>query len=86
MDIVAMYLKDKGKVAKGDKLNIKMLESLNIIDSELAIHLKKCNGLRNFLAHRYNGIDREIVLKSIPDVKKTMIRFITLMGEILDGY
>ena len=85
MDLIAMFTKDKGEVPKGDKSNIDMLESGNYIDSKLSTQLKKCNGLRNVLVHQYNGIDREIVLRSVSDVRNTLSLLIEIMEDFLDG-
>lgn len=82
MDIIAMFIKDRGEIPKGDKYNIKYLEKENHIESELSSHLQKCNGLRNLLVHPYNGVDREIVLRSVSDVMKTLSQFI----EQIEGY
>jgi len=84
MDLIAMLLKDKGTVAKGDKSNIEFLSTENYVSSELAAHLHKCKGLRNVLVHQYNGIDRQIVLRSFNDVKNTLTSFIDILENIID--
>lgn len=84
MDLIAMLLKDKGTVAKGDKSNIEFLSSENHVSSELAAHLNKCKGLRNVLVHQYNGIDREIVLRSFDDIKNTLTSFIEIVEKVLN--
>ena len=55
-----------------------------IIDDGLAQSLAKCNGLRNFLVHQYNGIDDGIVLSSIKDVKNALRKFIGIIEAMLD--
>jgi len=42
--------------------NIEKLIELRVIDEMLGEKLKMCNGLRNWLVHRYNRIDTKIVL------------------------
>ena len=84
MDIIAMVVKNSGEVPKGDEYNINFIEKENFIESDTAIHLKKCNGLRNFLVHQYNGVDREIVLASVADVKKTLTQFIEIVEVYLN--
>lgn len=86
LDLIAMLLKDKGTVAKGDQSNIEFLSSENYVSSELAAHLNKCKGLRNVLVHQYNGIDRQIVLRSFNDVKKTLTSFIDILENIIDEF
>lgn len=72
MDIIAMLVKDLGRVPKGDQSNITTLHSLSIIKDETRNELFLCNGLRNVLVHQYNGIDRVIVLESVPRVTATL--------------
>jgi uncharacterized protein YutE (UPF0331/DUF86 family) len=38
---------------------------LNIISAELATKLAHCAGLRNHLAHEYNGIDEKLIYQAI---------------------
>ncbi|MHA1930362.1 MAG: DUF86 domain-containing protein [Candidatus Thorarchaeota archaeon] len=86
MDLIAMLLKDKGTIAKGDKSNIEYLNSENYVSSELAAHLNKCKGLRNVLVHQYNGIDRAIVLRSFDDIKNTLTGFVDILEKVLDEF
>ncbi|MBS3796046.1 MAG: DUF86 domain-containing protein [Candidatus Thorarchaeota archaeon] len=84
MDLMAMVIKDKGAIPKGDKTNIEFLKSEGLISSDLAEHLKKCNGLRNVLVHQYNGIDKEIVIESYSDVRETLNEVVNIIGGIID--
>ncbi|MGY5875218.1 MAG: DUF86 domain-containing protein [Candidatus Thorarchaeota archaeon] len=84
MDLVAMFIKDRGGIPKGDKSNIDFLEAESYIQPNISKHLKKCNGLRNVLVHQYNGIDREIILRSVSDVRTTMTQLVVMMEEYLD--
>ncbi|MBD3408295.1 MAG: DUF86 domain-containing protein [Candidatus Lokiarchaeota archaeon] len=84
MDIVSMATKDLGSVPKGDSENIQFLTSESIISLELGEHLSKCNRLRNVLVHQYNGIDKDIVLDSYPDVKKTLEAFVEIMERYVN--
>ena len=83
IDMVAMLCKDLGIVPKGDYENIQSLLDHGIIDDPLASSLAKCNGLRNFLVHQYNGVDDQIVLDSIPDVKDTLEKMIGIVEAYL---
>ncbi len=84
MDMVAMSCKDRGIMPKGDYENIQSLRDQAIIDDSLAQSLAKCNGLRNFLVHQYNGIDNAIVLSSVKDVKDALQRFTGIIEVMLD--
>ncbi|TFG26782.1 DUF86 domain-containing protein [Candidatus Thorarchaeota archaeon] len=84
MDIIAMSIRDSGGIPKGDKSNIQHLLNEKRIEVSLSAHLLKCNGLRNVLVHQYNGIDREIVLRSVPDVRKSLTDLIDIIEEFLN--
>ena len=84
MDMVAMLCKDLGIMPKGDYENIQSILDRGIIENELSQSLAKCNGLRNFLVHQYNGVDDTIVLSSIPNVKDALIQFIGILEEYLN--
>ena len=60
MDIIAMLMKDLGEDVGDDYANIQNLERAKAITPKLAERLRRCNGLRNYLVHRYNGVDEEI--------------------------
>lgn len=79
MDLVAMLLKDTGKKIEDDYTNIEVLEGTGIITGQLAENLKKCNGLRNYLVHRYDKLNDKIALDSVIDVKKTLYDFIEVV-------
>ena len=84
MDIIAMLIKDLGFRVEDDYSNIERLVELKIIDKDLGEKLKMCNGLRNWLVHRYNRIDTKIVLESIDDIKAILIKFIEKIEGILN--
>ncbi|HID42415.1 MAG TPA: DUF86 domain-containing protein [Archaeoglobaceae archaeon] len=84
MDIVAMLVKDLGKKVEDDYTNIETLHTLGVIDSKLSEMLKMCNGLRNWIVHRYNRIDTNIVLESVDEVKNTLYSFIERVEDVLN--
>ena len=84
MDIIAMLLKDLGFRVEDDYSNIEKLVELNVIDEELGEKLKMCNGLRNWLVHRYNRIDTKIVLESVEEVRKILTKFIERVEGVLN--
>lgn len=79
MDLVAMLLKDTGKKIEDDYTNIEVLEGAGIITGQLAENLKKCNGLRNYLVHRYDKLNDKIALDSVVEVKKTLYDLIEVV-------
>jgi uncharacterized protein YutE (UPF0331/DUF86 family) len=79
MDLVAMLLKDTGKKIEDDYTNIEVLEEAGIITEQLAENLKKCNGLRNYLVHRYDKLNDKIALDSVVEVKKNLYDFIEVV-------
>jgi uncharacterized protein YutE (UPF0331/DUF86 family) len=83
MDLVAMVLKDLGKKIEDDYANIEALEEAGTITEELSGRLKKCNGLRNYLVHRYNKVDDEIALSSVSEVRKTLYDFVGVVERFL---
>ncbi len=83
MDLVAMILKDKGSKIEDDYRNIEALEESGAITGQLAEGLKKCNGLRNYLVHRYNKMDEDIALGSVGDVRKVLYDFIEVVEKSL---
>jgi len=82
MDLVAMVLKDLGEKIEEDYANIAALEGSGTVTGELAGKLKKCNGLRNYLVHRYNKVDDEIALGSVGEVRKALYDFV----EVVEGF
>ena len=84
MDIIAMLLRDLGFRVEDDYSNIEKLVELKIIDEKLGEKLKMCNGLRNWLVHRYNRVDTKIVLRSVDEVKDILMKFIERIEGVLN--
>ncbi|AEA47968.1 type VII toxin-antitoxin system HepT family RNase toxin [Archaeoglobus veneficus] len=84
MDIAAMLVKDLGKRVEDDYSNIDILAEIGVIDNKLAEMLKMCNGLRNWLVHRYNRIDTRLVLESVEEVRETLTKYIEKVERVLD--
>lgn len=64
-DLVAMFLKDKGKNVEDDYANLDKLESIGVINKEDVKILQEANGLRSRIIHRYNKTDDSIAEESI---------------------
>lgn len=84
MDISAMLVKDLGKRVEDNYTNIDILHEIGVIEEKLAEKLKMCNGLRNWLVHRYNRINKKIVLESVEEVKEILTEFIKRVEDVLE--
>jgi len=82
-DIIAMVTKDLKVKPKDDYSNIEYLEENQLISNELAINLKKLNGLRNVLVHDYNGLDDRIAFKGIKEYNPFIEQFKEVIKEWL---
>ena len=80
-DVVAMILKDEGKLPKDDYTNIEKLFELNIIDKSLKEALNEADGLRNRLVHEYNGLNDEIAIESIHCLLEPVENFVELVKK-----
>ena len=75
IDVVAMLCKDLGITVKDDYSNLDELEKLSIFKPGLINDLRRWNGLRNVLVHKYNKIEEEIVFQNKKRVVETLISF-----------
>jgi len=84
VDLIAMLVKDLGIQVKDDIINISEIVKVRNIDFELGEKLKKANGLRNIIVHRYNEIDEQIILESVGEVKNLLLRWIEIIEECIN--
>jgi len=84
VDLIAMLVKDLGIQVKDDNINISEIVKVRNIDFELGEKLKKANGLRNIILHRYNEIDEQIILESVEEVKDLLLRWIEIIEECIN--
>ncbi|WP_290723458.1 HepT-like ribonuclease domain-containing protein [Archaeoglobus sp.] len=63
--------------------NIEILHEIGVIDKRLTEKLKMCNGLRNWLVHRYNKVDKQLVLSSVEEVKEILVEFVKRVENVL---
>lgn len=61
MDMAAMKIKYAGLIVEDDYTNIEKLIEDKIITSGEGDLLKKFNGIRNAVAHKYDKLDMEVV-------------------------
>ena len=73
VDLVAMLVKDLGIQVKDDNINISEIVNIRNLNPELGEKLKKANGLRNIIVHRYNEIDEKLILDSIKEIKDLLM-------------
>lgn len=79
-----MLVKDLGHLVQDDYKNIEILVDQKIFDNEFAITLKKANGLRNVLAHHYNGIIEHHVINAILEIKELAHDAVEKMEETIN--
>jgi len=64
-DIIAMKVKDIGRVVEDDYANIEKLLEEGIINQKEADLLKRFNGVRNAVVHKYDKLDIELIKKAL---------------------
>ena len=82
-DIIAMVTKDLKVKPKDDYTNIDYLQEINFLPKELSVNLKKLNGLRNVLAHDYDGLDDRLAFKGIKEYNPSIEQFKELIKKWL---
>ena len=61
------------------------LVELKILDRDSAVAYAKLAGLRNRLAHEYNGIDEKIIYKALKDLVTELPRYIEAVKNYISG-
>lgn len=84
VDLIAMLIKDFGVQVKDDEINITTIVKKRNLNPELGVKLKKANGLRNILVHRYNEIDEQIILDSVDEIKELLYQWLDIVEETLN--
>jgi len=77
MDIIAMKIRDMGLKVDDDATNIEKITGKEIISQEEADFLREMNGVRNFIVHRYDRLDMNIVneaISRIDELKSIVIK------------
>jgi len=83
IDLVAMLVKDLGIQVKDDETNINEIIEKRNLNPELGKKLRKANGLRNILVHRYNNVEDQIILDSVEEIKELLYQWIDIVEEII---
>ena len=84
MDVIAMLCKDLGITVKDDYSNIDELEKIKVFNSSIIKDLRRWNGLRNVLVHKYNKIEEDLVAKEKNDVVTTLKTFVKDVEVLID--
>ena len=84
MDIIAMLCKDLGITVKDDYSNIDELEDLDLFRNELLKNLRRLNGVRNVLVHRYNKIDEQQIISEKENFVKMLKEFARQVEKVIN--
>jgi len=83
IDMAAMLVRDIGIEVGDDYENIDILKEKGVIDAELAGELKRLNGMRNAIVHKYGSVDTELILQNLENVKEQLHKFVIIIeGEL----
>ncbi len=83
MDMAAMLVRDIGIDVGDDYDNIDILKEKKIIEAEPAEELKRLNGLRNAIVHKYGSVDTKLILQNLESIKEILRSFIDIVeGEL----
>jgi len=84
MDVVAMLCKDLGITVRDDYSNIDELESLKIFQMDLLKDLRRLNGLRNVLVHRYNKIEEGRIIQEKNNFADILKKFVKEVEKVIN--
>ena len=84
VDLIAMLTKDLGFQVKDDITNITEIVKKRKLEFELGERLKKANGMRNIIVHRYIDFEEEIILNSVEEIKNLLSEWLDVIEEILN--
>lgn len=48
--------------------------------------MKKANGMRNIIVHRYNAFEEEIILSSIGDIKALLMKWLDVIEDLIKKF
>lgn len=84
MDIIAMLSKDLGIIVKDDYSNIDEQEKLNIFPDQFLNEIRRLNGLKNILVHRYNKIEEDLIIKEKDHFVKILEDFVEIVERLIN--
>ena len=84
IDIIAMLSKDLGITVKDDYSNLDELENLNIFPGDFLNEIRRLNGLRNVLVHRYNKIEEDLIVSERDHFVEVLKEFIKIVEKLIN--
>ncbi len=82
IDCIAMITKDLGLVVEDDYTNIEKLQKEKLISESEADLIRKFNGLRNAIVHKYNLLDLTVIQEGFEEIEKLYNIFIKLIDFV----
>ena len=82
--LIAMLIKDLGIQVKDDNTNITKIVNKRKLEPEFGEKLKKANGMRNIIVHRYNDFEEQIILNSVGEIKDLLSKWLNVVEETLN--
>jgi uncharacterized protein YutE (UPF0331/DUF86 family) len=84
IDLIAMLSKDLGITVKDDYSNLDELENLNIFPGDFLNEIRRLNGLRNVLVHRYNKIEEDLIVSERDHFVEVLKEFIKIVEKLIN--
>lgn len=84
IDIIAMLSKDLGITVKDDYSNLDELENLYIFPGDFLNEIRRLNGLRNVLVHRYNKIEEDLIVSERDHFVEVLKEFIKIVEKLIN--
>jgi len=84
--LVAMIVKDLGKTVGDDYHNLEILQEEKMIDKKFSEELKKLNGLRNVLIHKYNKIEEKLIFGDIDNIVRIISKFLDVVEDVIKKF
>ncbi|MFO7967270.1 MAG: DUF86 domain-containing protein [Archaeoglobaceae archaeon] len=82
LDVVAMVARDLGLVVEDDYTNLDKLEKEGVLNEEDGDLIRRFNGLRNAIVHKYNGLDLKRVQEGLNEINKLYETLEKLVGVV----
>ncbi len=83
MDIVAMLVKDFGEEVKDDYTNIETLSKIGAIPKIIETKLKRLNGLRNAIVHKYNGFNESVIKENLEEIIEDIFHCLQVLEDVV---
>lgn len=82
MDVVAMATRDLGLTVEDDYTNIEKLENEQVLIEREGELLRRFNGLRNAIVHRYNRLDLNAIQRGLQRMEELYEVLEKLVGVV----